>query len=38
MELACAGLQQLCAPFLERMDHVPQPQRDAPHALRAFRK
>jgi DNA-binding CsgD family transcriptional regulator len=29
MELAFAGLQQLCAPMLERLDHLPAPQRDA---------
>jgi DNA-binding CsgD family transcriptional regulator len=29
MELAYAGLQQLCAPFLERLEHLPDPQRDA---------
>jgi DNA-binding CsgD family transcriptional regulator/tetratricopeptide (TPR) repeat protein len=29
MELAFAGLHQLCAPFLERIDHLPAPQRSA---------
>jgi DNA-binding CsgD family transcriptional regulator len=29
MELAYAGLQQLCAPFLDRLDRLPDPQRDA---------
>jgi AAA ATPase domain len=29
MELPFAALQQLCAPFLELMDRLPQPQRDA---------
>jgi hypothetical protein len=29
MELAFAGLQQLCAPMLDRLDHLPGPQRDA---------
>ena len=29
MELAFAGLQQLCAPFLNRLDRLPGPQRDA---------
>ncbi len=29
MELAYAGLQQLCAPFLERVEHLPGPQRNA---------
>jgi DNA-binding CsgD family transcriptional regulator len=29
MELAYAGLQQLCAPFLDRLEHLPGPQRDA---------
>ncbi|MDQ4026226.1 MAG: ATP-binding protein, partial [Actinomycetota bacterium] len=29
MELAFAGLHQLCAPFLDRLDHLPPPQRDA---------
>jgi DNA-binding CsgD family transcriptional regulator len=29
MELAYAGLQQLCAPFLERLECLPGPQRDA---------
>ena len=29
MELAYAGLQQLCAPFLERVEHLPGPQSDA---------
>src|SRR5919202_2851977 len=27
--LAYAGLHQLCAPFLNRIDHLPAPQRDA---------
>jgi predicted ATPase len=29
MELAYAGLQQLCAPFLDGLEHLPGPQRDA---------
>ncbi|MCV7411175.1 LuxR family transcriptional regulator [Mycobacterium florentinum] len=29
MELAFAGLQQLCAPFLDRIDGLPEPQREA---------
>jgi DNA-binding CsgD family transcriptional regulator len=29
MELAFAGLHQLCAPFLDRLGHLPDPQRDA---------
>jgi DNA-binding CsgD family transcriptional regulator len=29
MELAFAGLQQLCAPMLDRLDSLPAPQRDA---------
>src|SRR5580693_7939836 len=29
MELAYAGLQQLCAPFLNRLKRLPGPQRDA---------
>jgi DNA-binding CsgD family transcriptional regulator/tetratricopeptide (TPR) repeat protein len=29
MELAYAGLQQLCAPFVDRVEHLPGPQRDA---------
>jgi DNA-binding CsgD family transcriptional regulator len=29
MELAFAGLHQLCAPMLDRLDHLPMPQRDA---------
>ena len=29
MELAFAGLHQLCAPLLDRLDHLPGPQRDA---------
>ena len=29
MELAFAGLQQLCAPFLDHLERVPGPQRDA---------
>jgi DNA-binding CsgD family transcriptional regulator len=29
MELAYAALQQLCAPFLDRLDRLPGPQRDA---------
>jgi len=28
-ELAFAGLQQLCAPFVDRLDRLPGPQRDA---------
>jgi DNA-binding CsgD family transcriptional regulator len=29
MELAFAGLQQFCAPFLDRLDRAPDPQREA---------
>ena len=29
MELAFAGLHQLCAPFVDRIGHLPDPQRDA---------
>src|SRR4051812_7464289 len=29
MELAYAGLHQLCGPYLERLDRLPSPQRDA---------
>ncbi|PKW16949.1 helix-turn-helix transcriptional regulator [Saccharopolyspora spinosa] len=29
MELAFAGLHQLCAPMLDRLDRLPEPQRDA---------
>jgi DNA-binding CsgD family transcriptional regulator len=29
MELAFAGLHQLCAPFLDRLEHLPAPQADA---------
>src|SRR6478752_1639431 len=29
MELAYASLHQLCAPMLDRVDHLPAPQRDA---------
>src|ERR1700677_3474767 len=29
MELAFAGLHQLCAPFLDRLDRLPAPQRNA---------
>ena len=29
MELAYAGLQQLCAPFLDRLERLPAPQRGA---------
>jgi len=29
MELAFAGLQQLCAPLLDRLDELPEPQREA---------
>ncbi|MGZ4325157.1 MAG: AAA family ATPase [Solirubrobacteraceae bacterium] len=29
MELAYAGLQQLCAPFIDRVERLPGPQRDA---------
>jgi DNA-binding CsgD family transcriptional regulator len=29
MELAFAGVQQLCAPMLDRLEHLPGPQRDA---------
>src|SRR4051794_38208738 len=29
MELAFGGLHQLCAPFLDHLDNLPEPQRDA---------
>jgi DNA-binding CsgD family transcriptional regulator len=29
MEMAFAGLHQLCAPFVDRLGHLPDPQRDA---------
>src|SRR3954452_8748636 len=29
MELPFAGLHQLCRPLLDRLDHLPDPQRDA---------
>ena len=29
VEIAFAGLQQLCAPFADRLDRLPEPQRDA---------
>lgn len=29
MELAFSGLHQLCAPLLDRLDHLPEPQREA---------
>jgi DNA-binding CsgD family transcriptional regulator len=29
MEMTFAGLHQLCAPFLSRLEHLPDPQRDA---------
>src|SRR3954452_15413359 len=29
VELVFAGLQQLCAPFVDRLDRLPEPQRDA---------
>jgi DNA-binding CsgD family transcriptional regulator/tetratricopeptide (TPR) repeat protein len=29
MELAFAGLQQLCAPLIDHLDHLPEPQREA---------
>jgi DNA-binding CsgD family transcriptional regulator len=29
VELAFSGLQQLCAPFVDRLDRLPEPQRDA---------
>ena len=29
MELPWAGLQQLCSPFVDRLEHLPAPQRDA---------
>jgi hypothetical protein len=29
MDMAFAGLHQLCAPFLDRLGHLPDPQRDA---------
>ena len=29
MELAYAGLHQLCAPMLDQLDRLPAPQRDA---------
>ncbi|WP_101948089.1 LuxR family transcriptional regulator [Mycobacterium sp. 3519A] len=31
MELPFAGIHQLCAPMLNRLDHVPSPQREALH-------
>ena len=45
-ELPFAAVQQLCSPFLEHMEHLPQPQRDALgvafgveyHLHKAFRK
>src|SRR5258705_3765215 len=30
MELAFAALQQLCAPMFDRLEQLPEPQRDAP--------
>ena len=39
MELAFAGLHQLCAPLLDRLGHLPGPQRDAlEHGVRAERR
>ena len=35
MELAFAGLHQLCAPFLDRLERLPGPQRDALWAPRS---
>jgi hypothetical protein len=32
MELPFAGLHQLCAPMLDRLEHLPVPQREALHA------
>src|SRR3954464_6410433 len=32
MELAFAGLHQLCAPMLDRLERLPDPQREAPSA------
>src|SRR5262245_47221455 len=29
IELAFAGLQQVCAPFMDRLEHLPEPQRAA---------
>src|SRR5690606_1389601 len=29
MELAFAGIHQLCGPLLDRLDHLPSPQREA---------
>ena len=29
MELAFAGLQQLCAPLMNQLDELPEPQREA---------
>src|SRR5512142_27971 len=37
MELAFAGLHQLCAPFLNRIDRLPDPQRAAVGAARGLR-
>jgi hypothetical protein len=31
MELAFAGLHQLCAPIFDSLNRIPDPQRDAPH-------
>ncbi|QYN34130.1 AAA family ATPase [Pseudonocardia sp. DSM 110487] len=37
MELAFAGLHQLCTPFLDRLDRLPAPQRDALETAFALR-
>jgi DNA-binding CsgD family transcriptional regulator len=37
MELAFAGLHQLCAPFLDRLDRLPDPQREALETAFALR-
>ena len=38
MELAFAGLHQLCAPLLDRLDDLPRPQRDALRRRSGFGK
>uniref|UniRef100_UPI0015EFF9F9 AAA family ATPase n=1 Tax=Pseudonocardia pini TaxID=2758030 RepID=UPI0015EFF9F9 len=37
MELAFAGLHQICAPFLDRLGHLPEPQADALHVAFGLR-
>src|SRR4051812_14740553 len=37
MEIAFAGLHQLCGPMLARLDHLPAPQRDALHIVFGLR-